>query len=68
MNTLPWYKSQVIQAQIVQVITALLAASGIVLDVDINAAVGAIFIIIQIGAAAWAAHPAARLRRRLGRL
>jgi hypothetical protein len=60
-RTLPWYQSQILQAQIVQVVTAILGLIGIAAPGDVNAAVAGVFIVIQIGAAIWASF--ARIRK-----
>lgn len=44
MNTIPWYKSSILQQQIVQMIVAALTLFGVATDdIDLNATAGAIF-------------------------
>jgi hypothetical protein len=60
-KTLPWYQSQVLQAQIAQMIIVLLGLLGIVTDIDWNVFVSSFFVLAQGGVAIWTAI--ARIRK-----
>jgi len=48
MNTIPWYRSQIIQQQLVALIAAVIGLLGIATDIDIAATVAAVFAAIAV--------------------
>jgi len=52
-DPMPWWKSSIIQQQVVMVIVAIAGIAGVTLDVDVNQAVAVIFSLVPLALSIW---------------